>query len=857
MAFNTIFYYRIIVLNFFKGLFLSIKIRSVKTKLIVLVLFSILSLSIISTLFTVLNMQKAIVHDKYEQLLSIEASKKGEIENYFGYLKGLLLSLSNSQSTKTSFLDLQKGFYSIQDELNLDISSVKSKLKSDFESNYLDNVNYDVPNSEERKNVTSYLPQNDNALVSQYIFITDNKEELGAKNKLINNEKYDSTYMQAHKKYHSTFDSFLNSFSLYDIFLVDLNGNIIYSDFKEKDFATNLKDGIYSNSGLGKAYKKALNLQEGEISFEDFAPYEPSYNAFASFISTPIFIDNKKVGALIFQMPVAIINSIMQFNNKYKEAGLGETGETYLVGNDYKMRSNSRFQKDIENEIVKSLGSTIGIFEIKSDSTKAVFENNQTNGINIISDYKGIDVLSSYSSIDVFGETKWALITEIEKDEALEVLYSTRNIIIIISIIITILILIISIIVINKLIVKPISEFTEYFTNFIELITFKRNSLNKMNIKNNDEFASMINNINDASETFQNKFKNDMKVMGEIVLTLDKVKKGIYKCRIKSETKDPMVTTLKNTINNMLEVVDNNMNMVRNTIVLYTNNDFRVNIDIPTNIEGRMRNIMEGVNRLGDTLSISAQRNLDNGNNLEINSSKMKNSMITLASKANEQAASLEETAAAIEEITSISRNNSQNYSNMTNLGLTVKKAVTNGQGLASKTTKAMDEINSKVTAINEAITVIDQIAFQTNILSLNAAVEAATAGEAGKGFAVVAQEVRNLAARSAEAAKEIKNLVEDATFKANEGKNISDEMIRDYDKLNDQISKTIQLIQEVSLSSKEQMTGIEQINDTVTMLDRVTQENASETNQITIIASEVSSMAQELVADAKTKQFN
>ena len=106
----------------------------------------------------------------------------------------------------------------------------------------------------------------------------------------------------------------------------------------------------------------------------------------------------------------------------------------------------------------------------------------------------------------------------------------------------------------------------------------------------------------------------------------------------------------------------------------------------------------------------------------------------------------------------------------------------------------AMDEINKEVSSINEAIEVIDQIAFQTNILSLNAAVEAATAGEAGKGFAVVAQEVRNLASRSAEAAKEIKNIVEIATSKANEGKGIANSMKDGYTELNKKINETLAL---------------------------------------------------------------
>ncbi|WP_412727992.1 methyl-accepting chemotaxis protein [Arcobacter sp. 15-2] len=176
---------------------------------------------------------------------------------------------------------------------------------------------------------------------------------------------------------------------------------------------------------------------------------------------------------------------------------------------------------------------------------------------------------------------------------------------------------------------------------------------------------------------------------------------------------------------------------------------------------------------------------------------------------------------------------------------------------LANQTSQAMDSINEQVTAINEAITIIDQIAFQTNILSLNAAVEAATAGEAGKGFAVVAQEVRNLASRSAEAANQIKNLVENAATKANDGKNVSDKMIAGYELLNTNFSETIKLIKDVSSASKEQMTGIEQINDAVTMLDRVTQENAHEANSVALIAKDVSSLANDLVNDASNKKFN
>jgi methyl-accepting chemotaxis protein len=266
--------------------------------------------------------------------------------------------------------------------------------------------------------------------------------------------------------------------------------------------------------------------------------------------------------------------------------------------------------------------------------------------------------------------------------------------------------------------------------------------------------------------------------------------------------------------------------------------------------------VMQSVNSLGEALANSAKQNLANGKHLQENSETVTESVNNLASKANQQAASLEETAAAVEEITSITRNNAANAAKMSELGNQVKNEVSTGMNLAGKTSSAMDQIDEQVTAINEAITVIDQIAFQTNILSLNAAVEAATAGEAGKGFAVVAQEVRNLASRSAEAANEIKSLVESAANKANEGKTVSDEMIKGYESLNENFNQTISLIENVSSASKEQMTGIEQINDAVAMLDKVTQENASETNSVAAIANDVSNLANNLVSDAQAKRF-
>jgi len=404
---------------------------------------------------------------------------------------------------------------------------------------------------------------------------------------------------------------------------------------------------------------------------------------------------------------------------------------------------------------------------------------------------------------------------------------------------------------------KELELIDNYFNQFVKFISYEKNEFDYIESTGNKKLDEMLQKWNQEIKAVDTRNKEDMRVLGEIVITADKVEQGIFKCRINSSSSSPTISTLKTILNKMLTSIDDSTSRILRVVGNYANDDFTDSIKVSDKYKDDMKLLMESINKLGKSLNQNAKINFQNGETLEQNANIMNSSMNNLASKANDQAASLEETAAALEEITSITRNNAENAVKMATLGQNVKKSVSIGEDLATKTASSMDEINSKVQAINEAITVIDQIAFQTNILSLNAAVEAATAGEAGKGFAVVAQEVRNLASRSAEAAKEIKNLVLEATVKANDGKTVSSDMIEGYKELNKNISATINIIEDVSKASKEQMTGIEQINDAVNMLDRVTQENANESNQIKAIAQEVSQLANELLIDAKNKKFN
>ena len=391
---------------------------------------------------------------------------------------------------------------------------------------------------------------------------------------------------------------------------------------------------------------------------------------------------------------------------------------------------------------------------------------------------------------------------------------------------------------------------------FFAFINFEKDDIKLIGVDSTDELGMMSKIINKNIANTKANIQRERELIADTIRVANSINKGHLDQKIMVNSNNPALNELKDIINEMLNTLNSNISNILTVLTSYSKLDFRPRLK-DNDLEGIIQELEKDINILRDVITQTLLDNKKVGITLKENANILSFNMQSISTAANSQAASLEETAASLEEITSNITNNTQTTTKMASYGEKVKESIKIGQDLANKTVNSMEDINKQALAINEAIGVIDNIAFQTNILSLNAAVEAATAGEAGKGFAVVAQEVRNLATRSAEAANEIKRIVQLATSKTKEGSEIANSMIEGYTSLNENISITLDLIQNVTTASKEQSVGMVQINDAVNNLDQITQRNAQSASEANEIAKQTLKISNEIIEQVNSKEFD
>jgi len=376
-----------------------------------------------------------------EQLAGIRTTKAEQFESYFENLNNQVGMLASDGNVVKAMVELNAGFRNL--ERNVIPPEWDTALNAYYTEQFFPRLQKNL--FPQTLNPSVYIPTGQAARYLQYHYIASNPNPVGQKDKLLDAGD-GSNYTKAHAKYQKFFAGIIEKFGYYDLFLISpKNGDIVYSYFKETDFATNRLQGLYSESALADLVQAVQsNPTQGSVQVADFKPYRPSYNAPAAFLATPIYSGSNLVGILVVQIPIKKIDQAISRNNDWQGSGLQKTGETYLVGPDSLMRSTSRFwgedPKKYQNavrytgtdprtlQLMEVFNTTIGLQKINSKAAQAALAGKQ--GMMVDRNYRGREVLSSYSPLKLNG-LNWAILAEMEVGEAYRPLYTLQVILLI------------------------------------------------------------------------------------------------------------------------------------------------------------------------------------------------------------------------------------------------------------------------------------------------------------------------------------------------------------------------------------------------------------------------------------------
>ena len=438
---------------------------SIRSKLII-ILLTVSSVSILVTAYLGYRSARTNLTDRaFSQLTSLRASKSYQIEAYIQTIRNHVQTLSEDPAVVAAMRDFNATYGQL--ETVAPPADGKATLTAYYQTEFLPRL---AKTGQGTPVLGAFLPDTSASSYLQYHYIADNPNPVGQKDAL-DQANDGSAYSQVHSRLHPTFRNIIQNFGYYDMFLINPQGTIVYTMYKETDFTSNLTTGPYNESNLARLVASVRGSREqGYAQIVDFEAYGPSYGAPAAFIAAPIFDGSEFLGVLAVQVPVDEVNNVMTGNRNWQSDGLGESGETYLVGEDYLMRSVSRFLVETPEkylETLEALGTDDAtINRIKQYDTSILEQKVRTEGVEealtgqegtqIIKDYRDIPVLSSYAPLTIEG-LNWVILSEIDLAEAYGPIYTFQRHMLIVA---TLLMLLVTLLAMGlaHLFVKPINQ---------------------------------------------------------------------------------------------------------------------------------------------------------------------------------------------------------------------------------------------------------------------------------------------------------------------------------------------------------------------------------------------------------------
>ncbi|MGH1486321.1 MAG: methyl-accepting chemotaxis protein [Cellvibrionaceae bacterium] len=748
---------------------------NIQTKLIIgassLIITALLITSITIGYTATQQSEKALTKASTKELIAVAGLTGEAIEAYLDEIKNQVQVMSSDPTIIEHTYVLRQSFFGYSEdaeglpEASIQRDAVNNYYKNEFGKRY-EQINGEKTNTDQILNSID-----ENTIALQYNYIAANKNPLGSK-EILDSIKDTTLYSETHAALHPHTRKFLNHFGFYDIFIADAEtGHIIYSVFKELDYATSLIDGPYADSAIGDAFRKAAAANDVESVFlTDFDQYTPSYEAAASFISSPIYSGKEKIGVLIFQMPVDKINAEMTHHSNWLDMGLGNSGESIIVGQDKTLRSISRglienkdnFLKLLKTNNLASDAAINRIDQLNSNMLLQVIDNpavdaalNGEKGEVRYTKFTGKEVVSAYRPLEILGQ-RWALLAEMDMEEVTEAQKELVSSITFISIAVSVITIVLSVIATSlfaRTIVSPIRK--------------------------------TIGMMQDLSE-------------GDGDLT----------ARLSSGTNDEL-SQLANYFNQFVE-----------------------------KIQSMMIKIEQEALKLGSSASVMAEASTEN----KMGAEKQQHSTQAVSHSMSEMSIAAHEVA----ESASSAEQAATAASTTATEGAQVVESTTNSiASLASNVKDAVTIIQQLETTsenIGSVVGVINSIAEQTNLLALNAAIEAARAGEQGRGFAVVADEVRALASRTQESTLEINSIIEELQQNANSavtimntGNDAVNTCVQDAEKAKEALHSILQQITDITnmnlriaTSAEEQSAVGETMKENISEIDSLSSNNAA-----------------------------